>query len=205
MSEVNDVVIRVVETLIVSGVLALGGYWFAVLRLHRKTDKTRDIKLDKLVSYHEGIPADNFLGLPAVPGLNDRLTKQEIINGELAATQQEILEMVHTKNGKTIGQKVDNIEHIATRAEAAAAEASGKADQQQVKLDQLNQLVEDSLSLQEAHLDDGKKVMEIGVINDENEWEALREHGIPMPEYVYPPEDLAFSLEDLKKRKAKEE
>lgn len=198
MTDINDGVIRIIETLIVSGILALGGYLFAVLRLHRKTDKTRDIKLDKLVSYHEGIPADDFLGLPAIPGLNERLHHQEIINTDLAKTQQEILEMVQTNNGKTIGQKVDNIEHIATRAEAAAAEASGKADQ-------LNQLVEDSLALQEAHLDDGKKVMEIGVINDENEWEALREHGIPMPEYVYPPEDLAFSLEDLKKRQEKEE
>jgi hypothetical protein len=201
MTGINDGVIRIIETLIVSGILALGGYLFAVLRLHRKIDKTRDIKLDKLVSYHEGIPADNFLGLPAVPGLNDRLSKQEMINGELAAVQQEILEMVHTGNGKTIGQKVDNIEHIATRAEAAAAEASGKADHQQGQLDQLNQLVEDSLALQEAHLNDGKTVMEIGVINDENEWEALREHGINMPDYVYPPEDLAFSLEDLRKRK----
>lgn len=193
MGDITDSTLRVIETIIVSGLVAIGGYSFALLKTHRKIDKVRDTKIDKLVSYHEGIPADEFLGLPSVPGLNERLSKQELINVELADRQKAIIEMVQTGNGKTIGQKVDNIEHIASNAAEAAKIVEEKAEH-------LNILVEDALALQEAHLNDGKRVMEIGVINDEHEWEALRQHGINMPEYVYPPEDLAFSLEDLKNR-----
>jgi hypothetical protein len=197
MNDLNDGVIRIVETLIVSGLVAGLGYVVAVLKLRRNHDKTRDIKLDKLVEYHEGIPADDFLGLPAVPGLHDRLVNQELINKELASTQKEILNLVHTGNGRTIGQKVDNIEHIAVEAKDAADLASKKADH-------LNDLVANSLALQEAHLEDGKKIMEIGVINDEHEWAALRKHGIELPDYVYPPEDVVFSLDDLHNRETKD-
>jgi hypothetical protein len=194
MADITDDVIRMAETIAVSGILAFSGYAIAATRLNRKQDKSRDIKLDKLVEYHEGIPADDFLGRPAVPGLNERLAKQEILNDTLTTNQRMIMSMIDTGNGKTIGQKVDNIEHIAQAAASAAQLASEQANE-------LNQLVHDSLTLQEAHLNDGKVVMEIGVINDEHEWAALREHGIEMPDYVYPPDDLAFSLEDLKKRK----
>jgi len=197
MIEVGDGAIRMMETILVSGILALSGYVLALLRHNRKVDKSRDIKLDKLVEYHEGIPADDFLGLPAIPGLNERLHRQEEVNKQLTLGQKEIHAMVETGNGTTIGKKVDNIEAIAQNAEQIAKEASNKSDK-------LHGLVEESLALQEAHLNDGKKIMEIGVVNDEAEWNALRQHGIEMPDYVYPPDDTVFSLEDLRKRKDKE-
>lgn len=193
MTEINEGLIRIIETLIIAGLVSAFGYFFAFYRTNRKKDKLRDTKLDKLVEYHEGVPADDFLGRPRIMGLNERLEKQELISEELGEIQRLILQMVHTGNGRTIGQKVDNIEHIAADAAVASAKASEKAEE-------LKAVLDNSLALQEAHLADGKKIMEIGVKNDEAEWEALRQHGIEMPEYQYPPEDVIFSLDDLKKR-----
>jgi hypothetical protein len=112
----DEEIVRVLVALVTAAVLAYAGYIVATLRGNHKKDSERDEKLDKLVQYHEGIPADDFLGLPAIPGVNDRLTHQEVVNRELAERQQQIISMVETGNGKTIGEKVDEIEKLASKA-----------------------------------------------------------------------------------------
>jgi hypothetical protein len=54
-----------------------------------------------------------------------------------------------------------------------------------------------------AHLNDGKSVMEIGVANDKNLWDYLRSKDDlqDLPEYIDPPEDVVFGLEDLERRR----
>ncbi len=57
-----------------------------------------------------------------------------------------------------------------------------------------------------AHLGDGKAIMEIGVLNDRNLWDYLRSKDDlqDLPEYLDPPDDVVFGVEDLERRRSRE-
>jgi hypothetical protein len=198
MDEVANSAQHVIETLFVAGFVALVSYVVAIYRSNHRKEKERDKKLDKLLEFHEGVPADKFLGQPAIMGLHERLQKQDILNEQLATTQREILDLVHTGNGRTIGQKVDNIVHVAEDAKVVGQEALQRANE-------VKEIVETSLALHHAHVDDSKKVIKIGILNDEAEREALAQQGIILPDYEYPPESTVFSLDELRANDDKKE
>jgi hypothetical protein len=57
------------------------------------------------------------------------------------------------------------------------------------------------------HLADGQTVTEIGVANDKNLWDYLRtrEDLQDLPEYIDIPDDLVFGLDDLERRRSRDE
>ena len=71
MTEWAEIWPRLVEALLVAFILWLAKVIWDV----QKASKTRDHKIDKLLAFHEGIPADKITGEPAVLSVAQQLTE----------------------------------------------------------------------------------------------------------------------------------
>lgn len=100
MSEWSEIWPRLVEALIVAFVLWLAKWTWDI----RKASVARDHKIDKLLAYHEGIPADKITGEPAIPSV--------------AAQLEEVKRQVTPNGGDsdTLADRVVRVEGMAAKA-----------------------------------------------------------------------------------------
>jgi hypothetical protein len=100
MTEWADIWPRLVEALIVAFVLWLAKWTWDL----RKASHARDQKLDRLLAYHEGIPADPITGEAAIPSV--------------AAQLEEVTRQVTPNGGDsdTLADRVVRVESLAHKA-----------------------------------------------------------------------------------------